>query len=420
MLYKYVLFLVLFVLPFFSLAQNVNDLKSKIDDTSSQIKKLEDEISSYNKEIVKTSQEANSLKNAIKILDTTGNKLEKDLNLTNVKINKTNLTLEDISETIKRTQKDIKTNSEALKELLNSLKQKEDTSFVEAFLSYKTFMDFYNEIDNVDYFQRQVRLKKEELKNLNQKLNINKEEKEKEKEKLTSLKVDLSDKKKLIEQNKNEKNSLLVDTKNKESQYKKILAEKQAQKDAFEKELFEYESKLRYEMDPSSVPKARSSILSWPLDDVYITQKFGKTNASKRLYVSGSHNGVDFRASVGTPVKASLYGVVVGTGDTDVYKNCYSFGRWVMIKHPNGLSTIYAHLSVIKAYVGQEVKTGDVIGLSGNTGYSTGAHLHLGLYATDGVRIEKYVNSRSCKQAVLPIADVRAYLDPMLYLPNAN
>ncbi len=412
-------FIVFIFFPVFLFSDTV-ELQKKIDDTSDQIKKLEEEISNYNREIIKTSSEANSLKNTIKVLDTTEKKLNKDLNLTENKINKTNLTLQKVSESIQETTRDIELNRKALFELFANIKQKEDLSFIETFLSYKKFTDFYGEIEDLNNLQSSVRIKTNDLKKLNDSLNIQKQEKEKEKNNLSYLKIDLSDKQKLVVQNKNQKNSLLIETKNKETLYKKILSEKQAQKDAFEKELFEYESKLNYEIDPSKIAKAKNGVLSWPLDDVLITQKFGKTNASKRLYVSGSHNGVDFRASVGTPVRAALSGVVVGLGDTDLYKGCYSFGRWVMISHGNGLSTIYAHLSVIKVYKGQELKTGDILGLSGNTGYSTGPHLHLGVYATSGVRIEKYTNSRACKQAVMPIADIRAYLDPMIYLPVSD
>jgi murein DD-endopeptidase MepM/ murein hydrolase activator NlpD len=130
------------------------------------------------------------------------------------------------------------------------------------------------------------------------------------------------------------------------------------------------------------------------------------------------HNGVDFRASTGTKVKSVLDGVVAGTGNTDIYKGCYGLGKWVMVNHPNGLSSIYMHLSVISVSTGQELKTGDLIGLSGNTGNSEAPHLHVTIYATQGVRIEQFVNSIGCKQAVVPLADPKAYLDPMSYFPN--
>jgi len=113
-----------------------------------------------------------------------------------------------------------------------------------------------------------------------------------------------------------------------------------------------------------------------------------------------------------------LPGVVVGIGNTDLYPGCYSFGKWIMVRHENGLSTVYGHLSVISVSVGEQVETGSVIGYSGNTGHTTGPHLHITLYATQGVHIEKYVSSRGCKEVTIPLADIKAYLDPLAYFPT--
>ena len=167
------------------------------------------------------------------------------------------------------------------------------------------------------------------------------------------------------------------------------------------------------------IPKTGSGVLIWPLDNVYITQYFGNTSfatANPQVYNGRGHTGIDFRASIGTPVRSSLSGVVQGTGNTDAIRGCYSYGKWIMIKHPNGLSTLYAHLSLQNVIIGQEVKTGQVIGYSGNTGYSTGPHLHFGVYATQGVKIQTFSTSVNCRGAVIPVADYKAYLNPLSFL----
>jgi murein DD-endopeptidase MepM/ murein hydrolase activator NlpD len=79
---------------------------------------------------------------------------------------------------------------------------------------------------------------------------------------------------------------------------------------------------------------------------------------------------------------------------------------------------MYAHLSSFAVAKGDIVKSGQVIGYSGNTGYSTGPHLHFTVYASQGVKVMQYTSSVSCKHATIPIADPKAYLDPMLYLPK--
>lgn len=418
---KFLVMFLLFVLfPInFVFAQNkIDDLKSKIDDRNNKIKQLEDDIKKYNVEINKTGAEAKTLQNTLKSLDTTDKKLKKDINLTESKIEKTNFVIKDLSLDINETQKRIDSDLLALEESIRNLYQKEDEDFVTVFLNNKNLNDFFNHIEYLKRFNKELKVKNDELQVLKRDLSSKKELEEKENNRLKNLKEDLSDQKKIVEINKVEKSNLLTQTKNKEATYKQILKQKQTEKDAFEKELFEFESQLRYEIDPSKLPSAKSGILSWPLDDVYITQQFGKTNASKRLYVSGSHNGIDFRASIGTPVKSVLSGTVIGTGNTDEVRGCHSFGKWVMVRHNNGLSSIYAHLSIIKVLEGQSVSTGDVVGFSGNTGYSTGPHLHLGVYASEGVRIERFENSKGCKNVRMPLADIKAYLDPMIYLPS--
>ena len=78
---------------------------------------------------------------------------------------------------------------------------------------------------------------------------------------------------------------------------------------------------------------------------------------------------------------------MLDTGNTDLVPGCYSFGKWVMVIHGNGLSTLYSHLSSIDIMKGQQVNTKQILGLSGMTGYATGPHLHFGVYATEGTQI---------------------------------
>jgi len=137
------------------------------------------------------------------------------------------------------------------------------------------------------------------------------------------------------------------------------------------------------------------------------------------LYSNGTHNGIDLGVPIGTPIKAALTGIVQATGNTDLQAGCYSYGKWVLVKHNNGLSTLYGHMSLIKAVPGQSVATGDIIGYSGQTGYATGPHVHFTVYASQGVEVRQYTSSIGCKQMFIPIADPKAYLDPMQYLPQA-
>ncbi len=82
------------------------------------------------------------------------------------------------------------------------------------------------------------------------------------------------------------------------------------------------------------------------------------------------HPGIDIIASKGTPVRVTADGIVSFSG----YRPDY--GRFVLVLHKNGFSTLYAHLSRIFVRSGQRLRKGDIIGLVGSTGRSTGPHLH--------------------------------------------
>ncbi|MER7620819.1 M23 family metallopeptidase [Streptomyces sp. NPDC126503] len=93
------------------------------------------------------------------------------------------------------------------------------------------------------------------------------------------------------------------------------------------------------------------------------------------------HSGQDFAVPVGTPVKAAGFGTVVkagpyGGGDGPAYGNA------IVVKHANGTYSQYAHLSKIKVRIGQKVAAGQQIALSGNTGNSSGPHLHFEIRTT--------------------------------------
>jgi murein DD-endopeptidase MepM/ murein hydrolase activator NlpD len=395
---------------------SIDEIKQKIAADTQSREQLQKEIDQYQSQLKDIGNQANSLSKAIKTIDTTEKKTSLDIQLTENNINSTNLEIEKLGIQIDDKSKEIDKNTKIISDLLNQVNETDSSSIIENLLKYKDLSEVWNEIQNIYVLQNQIQQKLYETKQVRDSLSTDKKDAEDKKKQLTILKSELADKKTILDINKTSKSKLLADTKNKESNYKQILAEKQALADAFDKELTQFESDLRLAIDPNSIPPAGSGVLSWPLDNVYITQKFGVTSDSGRLYVTGSHNGVDFRASVGTEVKAALSGTVLGVGDTDTVCPGASYGKWIFIRHANGLSTIYGHLSLIKVKAGDEVFTGDVIGYSGSTGYATGPHLHFGVMASQGSQIMSK-KSAVCKGTyTIPMADIRAYLDPLIYL----
>jgi murein DD-endopeptidase MepM/ murein hydrolase activator NlpD len=406
--------------PLSTYAQTAEDLRKQIEERNKNIAELEKQIELYKKEVNKNSAQAKTLQNKIKELELNGKKLDTDIALTQNKISAADLKIKHLGGEISEKENRINLLSAATAENLKLMHQEEDSnSFLHMFLSTKSLASGLDAVARLTELTNLVQGRVSELRGLKTGLLNDKKLSEEEKNKLEEFRHDLDDQKQVVVQNRNNQAKILTETKNNEAEYQKLLKNSQAQKAALEKEIFEYESKLKYILDPSSIPRAGTSPLAWPLDKVVITQLFGKTSASGRLYTSGSHNGVDFGIPIGTPVKAMGNGVVIGAGNTDEACPRVSFGSWVLIRYDNGLAAIFAHLSVIRVNEGQRVTTGETVALSGNTGYSTGPHLHVSVYPGDAVQVDNRP-SNSCAGKILrmPLAAVNAYLDPMLYLPK--
>lgn len=128
-------------------------------------------------------------------------------------------------------------------------------------------------------------------------------------------------------------------------------------------------------LDQATLKKAMGELFIYPVSGKWrLTSGFGR-RADPFTGVPSSHTGIDLAIAQGTPIKAAMSGKIIAVGYTNVY------GNYVIIDHENGYQTLYAHMqrpSPLKK--GQRVRQGAQVGLVGNTGYSTGPHLHFTVY----------------------------------------
>ena len=106
-----------------------------------------------------------------------------------------------------------------------------------------------------------------------------------------------------------------------------------------------------------------------PLSQLFVTDPYGYSRQTGAYSIP--HKGVDYRAKIGAPVLA------INSGIVRVVKNYTDYGDTIVIDHGLGLMSFYLHLSQINVKVGDAVEQGQVIGLSGDSGYAEGPHLHL-------------------------------------------
>ena len=395
---------------YFPASADTSDLQSKIDQKNQEIQKLEVEIGQYQASIDEAESTAKTLSGEIKRLDTEVKKLNAQITLTQKRISKKELEIKELGTNISGTQDSIKNRQENLAKILDGLRKTENEGMLETFLKYDSLSDFFAELEKIRNLDMSVRQNYEELKVLKIDLEERKKKAEAARKDLKNLQNDLINQREIQKDAKAEKTNLLAATKNQEALYQKLLKEREKRRAEIYDEIRLIENDLKKQIDFSTLPAFGNRILLNPIDGGVITQGFGLNSFSRYtdVYGGNGHNGIDLRAQVGTPVRAAESGVIKATGNSDYICPRGSYGKWVLIEHPNKLATLYAHLSLVRVSPRQEVGRGDIIGYSGNTGYTTGPHLHFTVYDARTVELRQ---SRVC--GILPYG---GYLNPLNYL----
>ena len=425
--------------PSFAFADATSDIQAQINANNQQLEALKAEIVAFQEQLNTLGTKKNTLQSTISSLTLSQQHLATQIKVTQNKIASANLQIKQLTLSIGDKEESIATNQNAIAKALQGIAEGERTSLVAQLISAHSLTDAWQTADEAIQFNRALADDIHDLRAVRVELSTNRDEITAEKAKLVSLQNDLTLQKRSVDASKTAQQKLLADTKNQESNYQKLIAQKQAAEKSFEQEMMNLQGQLNLIVHPDLLPKVGSGVLSWPFSSAFmfnctqrkkvfgnlfcISQYFGSTpfaTANPQVYNNGGHPGVDFAAPVGTPIYAARAGTVLATGNTDLVRGCYSYGKWVMIIHGNGISTLYAHLSAIDVVKGQTVGAGEEVGLSGMTGYATGPHLHFGVYATEGTQITTLRQFRdtatACANATMPVATLSAYLNPLSYL----
>lgn len=239
------------------------------------------------------------------------------------------------------------------------------TSSLSILLSSDSFSDFLNRYEII----RQISLRDE---NLFEQLKAIRDKVLTEKQELEDTKKEAEDTKLQMEANKAE---LEAQMEAKRKQMENIQLAQKNVKDAYAA-MIETEDELMAQYKKAAAEYAAQSTyvggtFMWPLPagNNVVTCKYGMRThpiTGKRKL----HTGVDLRAATGTKVYAANKGTVTTSGYSSAW------GNYIIISHGGGITTLYAHLSKRSVSKDDKVKQGDIIGYSGNTGYSTAPHLH--------------------------------------------
>lgn len=390
--------------PSVSRASIIDDLRQQIADKENEIRELQRKNEEYQAQLDKTKETGTSLRSEIAKINREITTLTISLNKTQEQIYETSIRIEELKDQIGTKEKEIEQAKVQIAHTLRLISTSDEKNVLAVALSGGSFSDIFSQQQYLIGLQREIERSITDLKAFKDELVSFKQSQEKEKGDLNDLHDELENKREIVNDQKEGKQVLLKQTNNKEKEYQRLLADIAKKSANIEKEINTLEAKLRLAIDKEKLT-AGVGLLRWPIDNPRITQGYGKPNW-KAAY--DFHNGIDIGVPTGTPVKAALSGRIVGVGDN----GRYAYGKWIAIDHGDkGVTTLYGHLSLQKVKVGQDIATGDVIGYSGNTGYSTGPHLHFTIFASSTYSLLK---SASVPGLMIPVGGT---VNPADYLP---
>lgn len=267
---------------------------------------------------------------------------------------------------LEQTSTNLDQRKEILAARMRNLQEKGQVSYLEVLFGATSFNDFISRVDLVGTLLKKDRAIFNQVKQEKEQLETQKKEAAARKLQLETLQAQALAKQQEIEERKNARE---IASRSLDSSRRR-LQQQLDQMAAAEKKINARIAELQAQM---ANPGPASGEYEWGLPvaaPALVTSLFGG-RLHPILGVWRGHNGVDFNAPLGTPIRAVAAGTVIMAGWDDAY------GNFIVIDHGGGIATKYGHNQQNMAWVGQQVTKGQQIARAGSTGWSTGPHCHL-------------------------------------------
>ena len=362
------------------------ELKDNINKRNQELQEINSKIKEFQKNIEETQGQSKSLEKEIQKVNRNVDQLNLSIRSSEITLDKLALEIDSIQYGIGDTENEIVSKKDAIVKTIQEIQKKDKETPLIIFLKNKTLAESVFETQNLLDLNTGLTNAVTDLGNTKQQLADQLNQTSEKKQEIASENSNLKNKKLILDDTKKDKQNLLQQTKNKEQLYQKSLSELEKRQAAIADEIEKLEEELRLKIDPTALPGKRPGVLGMPILGGILSQDYGATRFAKYGYRGKWHNGVDFAAPIGTPIFAAEKGKVLAVENQDLY--CYrgAYGKFITIEHENNLTTLYAHLSLQIVKKGDIVQRGQLIGYVGRTGYATGPHLHLTVYASQTFR----------------------------------
>ena len=247
----------------------------------------------------------------------------------------------------------------------------------DSFTDLLSRLDFVNEI--MDYDQRVI----QDLQDLQQEITEKKESLEDSRSESEAAKAKLVSEKSTLDKQRADAVALVNEINANEAEYQSTLDAIDAEEEAIQARIVELSRQLAAQQAASGQTTSNAALggYIWPVSSRRITSPFGNRNTGI-AGASTNHKGVGIG---GVYYSSEVHAAKSGTVIVSQYSS--SYGNYVVVSHGSGNTTLYAHMSSRSVSVGQWVDQGDVLGITGSTGISSGPHLHFEI-TENGVRVD--------------------------------
>lgn len=339
-----------------------SQISNQIDEAEEKQKELEAKKSEAQKQVESISSQIDNYESQIDDLDS--------------QIDDANSKIKEAEEKLTQNQEEYEKKQEIFKQRLVVIYESGETSYLDVLLSSSSLTDFISNYYLVSELTEMDAQLMENLQKQKEEIENSKKEIETSKQKLTEAKASKESVANSLKTAKNEKDKYVSQLSEEEKKLEQEIQELKQANTKIAKEIKLAEEKYRKQLeDLKRQEQNGSSNGSNTTGSGYFMRPVSTGSISARGYYSSGkfHGAIDYAVPEGTPVYAAAAGVVMSTANLSG-----SYGTYVVIRHANGLQSYYAHgtYGSICVSPGQTVAKGQQIMKSGNTGNSTGAHLH--------------------------------------------
>lgn len=356
---------------------DVNDLKSDASALSSQKKELESKLSALADDKSKALERRELLDQKIGVLVTQINNAQQQISDYDTLIDQTQTELEE-AEAKEEEQYDLFCRRvRAMEEDGGKL------SYWSVLFKATSFTDLLTRLSDANEVMEADQQVIDELKQLQEEIQEKKSNLETARTETVTLKNGLDSQKAELDQERAAANALAQEIESNAAEYQSTLDAIEAEEEAVQKKIVQLSQQLAAQQNSSGGSSSSSAALGgyiWPVSSRKINSPFGNRNTGI-AGASTNHKGVDIG---GVYYSSQVHAAKAGTVIVSQYSS--SYGNYVVISHGSGNTTLYAHMSSRSVSVGQTVAQGDVIGITGSTGISSGPHLHFEI-TENGVRV---------------------------------